>query len=156
MQWTAEAPLHGFTTSEDPWFNLNDDATEFNVELQSGVPDSILETYRKAAEARLQNRALIDGTQLILSNSRRDVSATIRQNDSQTVLILANLASATVGPFTVDLTEVWPETGFNTITPLLGDYELSIDLAQTLTVESMGPQAYAYLELSSVESASIE
>ncbi len=50
MQW-SDGEFGGFSKVK-PWFAVNDNYTEINVEKQSGDPDSVLSFYRKLIEYR--------------------------------------------------------------------------------------------------------
>ena len=51
VQW-SDAPNAGFTTAETPWFYVNPNYKEINVEQQQRDPDSVLNFYKKAISLR--------------------------------------------------------------------------------------------------------
>lgn len=59
MQWTG-GQYAGFSTST-PWFYLNNNYAEINVENEENDPDSLLNFYRKALEYRRGNPLVIYG-----------------------------------------------------------------------------------------------
>ncbi|MCW2665560.1 MAG: malL [Frankiales bacterium] len=62
MPWTAE-PGHGFTTG-DPWLPFGADAAALAVDVQTGDPSSVLETYRRLlARRRALRSTLGDGVE---------------------------------------------------------------------------------------------
>lgn len=54
VQWTAGKNA-GFTTADEPWFYINPNYTEVNVEAAEKDPDSILNYYRKLIKFRKEN-----------------------------------------------------------------------------------------------------
>ena len=59
MQWSAE-PNAGFTTGE-PWFTVNPNYTEINVQNESANENSILNFYRKALRLRKETPVILWG-----------------------------------------------------------------------------------------------
>ena len=59
MQWDA-GPNAGFTDGK-PWFYVNDNYRQINVEDQEHDPDSLLNFYRKAIALRKRLRVVRDG-----------------------------------------------------------------------------------------------
>ncbi len=60
VQWTAGKNA-GFTTAEEPWFYINPNYTEINVEQAEKDPDSLLNYYRKLLKFRKENEIVIYG-----------------------------------------------------------------------------------------------
>ncbi len=60
MQWNGGKNA-GFTTAEKPWFVVNPNYTEINVEAAEKDPDSILNYYRKLLALRKENPVVIYG-----------------------------------------------------------------------------------------------
>ena len=60
VQWTAGKNA-GFTTADKPWFFVNPNYTEINVEAAEKDPDSILNYYRKLLKFRKENEIVIYG-----------------------------------------------------------------------------------------------
>ena len=60
VQWTSGKNA-GFTTAEKPWFYINDNYTEVNVEDAEKDPNSILNYYRKLLKFRKENEIVIYG-----------------------------------------------------------------------------------------------
>ena len=60
VQWTAGKNA-GFTDAEKPWFYLNENYPEINVERQENDPDSLLNFYRKAIALRKSLPVVRDG-----------------------------------------------------------------------------------------------
>ena len=59
VQWNSEKNA-GFTTGE-PWFPVNENYTEVNVEAQEKDPDSLLNFYRALIRYRKENRIALYG-----------------------------------------------------------------------------------------------
>ncbi|MBO5360088.1 MAG: alpha-glucosidase [Clostridia bacterium] len=60
VQWTSGKNA-GFTTADKPWFYINDNYTEVNVEDAEKDPNSILNYYRKLLKFRKENEIVIYG-----------------------------------------------------------------------------------------------
>ncbi|HOO25683.1 MAG TPA: alpha-glucosidase [Clostridiales bacterium] len=60
VQWSAEKNA-GFTTAEKPWFYINDNYKEVNVEAAEKDPNSLLHYYRLLLKLRRENPVFIYG-----------------------------------------------------------------------------------------------
>ncbi len=60
VQWTSGKNA-GFTTADKPWFYINKNYTEVNVQDAENDPDSILNYYRKLLKFRKENEIVIYG-----------------------------------------------------------------------------------------------
>ncbi len=60
VQWSAEKNA-GFTTAEKPWFEINENYTQINVEAAEKDENSILNYYRKLLKFRKENEICIYG-----------------------------------------------------------------------------------------------
>ncbi len=60
VQWSAEKNA-GFTTADKPWFAVNPNYKEINVEDAQNDPDSILNFYRTLLKFRKENEIVIYG-----------------------------------------------------------------------------------------------
>ncbi len=60
VQWTSGKNA-GFTTADKPWFYINNNYTEVNVEDAEKDPNSILNYYRKLLKFRKENEIVIYG-----------------------------------------------------------------------------------------------
>lgn len=60
VQWTAGKNA-GFTTADEPWFYINPNYTEVNVEAAENDEDSLLNYYRKLLKFRKENEIVIYG-----------------------------------------------------------------------------------------------
>ena len=60
VQWSDKKNA-GFTTADEPWFYINPNYTEVNVEQAENDPNSILNYYRKLLKFRKENEIVIYG-----------------------------------------------------------------------------------------------
>jgi oligo-1,6-glucosidase len=60
VQWTSGKNA-GFTTADKPWFYINENYKEVNVEDAEKDPNSILNYYRKLIKFRKENEIVIYG-----------------------------------------------------------------------------------------------
>ncbi|MCQ2480683.1 MAG: alpha-glucosidase [Clostridia bacterium] len=60
VQWSAEKNA-GFTSADEPWFVINKNYKEVNVEAAEKDPNSILNYYRKLLKFRKENEVVIYG-----------------------------------------------------------------------------------------------
>jgi glycosidase len=60
VQWNASENA-GFTTAKEPWFNINPNYKEINVEAALNDENSILNFYRKLLKFRKENEIVIYG-----------------------------------------------------------------------------------------------
>ena len=71
VQWTGGKNA-GFTTADEPWFYINQNYTEVNVEAAEKDENSILNYYRKLLKFRKENEICIYGDfKLHYKNSRK-------------------------------------------------------------------------------------
>ncbi|HSN95156.1 MAG TPA: alpha-amylase family glycosyl hydrolase [Anaerolineaceae bacterium] len=89
MQWTGDK-LTGFTTGS-PWKEINADAPERNVALQSTDPDSLLSWYRELIAIRNEHPVLATSPYLSFTSNCTTIYATLRSDDTETLLTLLNI-----------------------------------------------------------------
>ncbi len=94
MRWDASANA-GFSTAT-PWEPLSDDPPELNVETQGADANSLLSTYRALIGLRAAHPALAHGTWTPLTANDPAVTASLRQAEDETVLIVANLGDEAI------------------------------------------------------------
>lgn len=95
MQWDAD-PDAGFTTpGVKPWLPIPPSAATYNVETESGNPDSIYNCYKRLLALRKANSALRDGSQTAVDNNDPDVFAFLRRSGGATVLVALNMSAKT-------------------------------------------------------------
>lgn len=94
MRWDASANA-GFTTGT-PWEPLSEDSPERNVETEAADAGSLLSTDRTLIGLRTAHPALAHGTWTPLTASDPAATASLRQAEGETVLVVANLGDAAV------------------------------------------------------------
>lgn len=100
MQWTADAQTAGFTTAT-PWRPVNADTVTVNVEAQSNDRESLLNLYRELVRLRGKSSALREGGFRIIDTGHDSVLGFERASNSQTVLVLVNLAGRPVADYRI-------------------------------------------------------
>ncbi len=98
VQWSAEKNA-GFTTAEKPWFKLNDNYKEINVEAAEKDPNSVLNYYRKLLKFRKENEIVIYGSYKEHLKSSKDLYVYEREYEGQKMLVINSFTEKEV-PFT--------------------------------------------------------
>ncbi|WP_207940642.1 glycoside hydrolase family 13 protein [Candidatus Enterococcus lowellii] len=93
MQWNNKKNA-GFSEA-DPWFKVNPDYTEINVEKDLTSEKSIFRYYQKLIALRHQEEILKEGTYRLLLPEHPAIFAYERQLDEQKWLVVANLSEYT-------------------------------------------------------------
>ena len=91
MQWSAEKNA-GFTTGE-PWLKVNPNYQRINAEDQMKRPDSVFSFYKELIRLRKDERykeCIVYGKQIPVLEEVDNLMAFYRQNESQTLLVIAN------------------------------------------------------------------
>jgi len=153
MQWDATENTVGFTTAR-PWEPPQSNATEVNVALQTGDPDSLLSTYRDLIALRAAHPALRRGSWAAVDSPTRQVYSFVRATDAETLLVIVNLADEAISEYALtfegDLTgrnQAQNLSGEETIAPLnltpeggFMDYQPLTSLApHSLTIIALSP-----------------
>lgn len=86
MQWSDEKNA-GFTTADEPWFEVNPNYTEINVEQSEKDPNSILNFYRKLLKFRKENDIVKYGDFELLKTPK-NIFAFIRRFEGQKLLVV--------------------------------------------------------------------
>jgi glycosidase len=89
MQWNPQKNA-GFTTNK-PWRAPAKDYEFINVELQTGIPGSLLEHYRAVIQLRNAHPALSIGALTVLETNHSSIYAVLRADMDETLLVLVNL-----------------------------------------------------------------
>lgn len=92
LPWTAEDGGHGFTTGT-PWQPFGDGAATANVELESADAGSLLSHYRRLIRFRTEHPVLAVGAVTRVDASGSLVSAVLRHDADETLLVLQNLGT---------------------------------------------------------------
>ncbi len=90
VQWT-DGKNAGFTDGE-PWFYVNENYKEINVESQENDPDSVLNFYRKAISLRKTLSAVRYGNYTEHSRSSKKLYAYSREDKRQKLLVLCSFS----------------------------------------------------------------
>ena len=93
MQWDTSKNA-GFTTSDRPWLPIPASAAEYNVEVESRNPDSILSFYKRLLALRRDNPALRNGSYVPVDRENPFVLAFLRKNAGQeeAVVVVLNMS----------------------------------------------------------------
>jgi glycosidase len=102
MQWSADGPAGGFSTSA-PWEAMQDDWPMVNVAAQTGDPASLLATYRDVIALRNANPALRDGATAIVDGGAEPVIGWLRTTPGQTLLTVVNVGDTLVDTYGLTL-----------------------------------------------------
>ncbi len=100
MQWTAGANA-GFSTGT-PWEGLGPNFQTANVAVESTEPDSLLALYKNLIAVRANNPVLRSGALTILSTGNAGVYASLRYDNNNLFLIVANLTGQPIPDYALD------------------------------------------------------
>ena len=90
MQWSA-GQYAGFSEQE-PWFYVNENYTEINVEAEEQDPDSILNFYKKAVRLRKNLKVVADGTFREYDHASPHFYVYERANEDQRLLVVCSFS----------------------------------------------------------------
>jgi oligo-1,6-glucosidase len=125
MQWDS-SPHAGFTTGT-PWLAVNPNHTEINAAAAAADPDSVYHHYRKLAELRHTEPAVVDGDfTMLLPHDERLYAFTRRLGDTS-LLVIGNFSAETVRA-EIDDAAAWASAELvltNTAAPPSDDLTLS-------------------------------
>ncbi len=93
VQWTADK-YAGFSTVE-PWFGVNPNYTEINVEEEEKNPDSILNFYRKLLKVRKENKIIIYGDYKEHYHSSDKLYCYERNYEGKSALVICSFSDET-------------------------------------------------------------
>ena len=120
MQWDGSAAWFGFaTTSATPWYwTTVPEAPGVDVASERADPQSLWNLYRSLIAVRHARTGLRHGAAIrpAVTGGGPGVLALVRDAPSDRVLFVANYATTTTGPFTVDVsnaTTVWVSEGLS-------------------------------------------
>ena len=88
VQWTAGKNA-GFSEA-DPWFYVNDNYKEINVEKEDKDPSSVLNFYRKAVALRKSLPVVKNGSYKEHFKSSKKLYVYSRETDSQKLLVICS------------------------------------------------------------------
>jgi oligo-1,6-glucosidase len=125
MQWDS-SPQAGFTTGT-PWLAVNPNHAEINAAAAAADPDSVYHHYRKLAELRHTEPAVVDGDfTMLLPHDERLYAFTRRLGDTS-LLVIGNFSAETVRA-EIDDAAAWASAELvltNTAAPPSDDLTLS-------------------------------
>ncbi len=94
MQWSAEKNA-GFTTGT-PWFAVNPNYREINVQAALDDPDSVFYFYQKLIALRKQYHVFREGDFTLLDPENEEVFAYLRGTETEQLLVVCNFTGETV------------------------------------------------------------
>ncbi len=106
VQWDS-GEYAGFSTAE-PWFGVNPNYTEINVEEEEKNPDSILNYYRKLLKVRKENKIIIYGDYNEHFPESNELYCYERNYEGQKMLVVCSFSDKTItfrAPEGFDLTK---------------------------------------------------
>jgi alpha-amylase len=115
MQWDA-TPNAGFT-SGIPWRDPASDFVTVNAAIEANDPDSLLNYYRSLIKLRTDHSALRTGEMIPLATGNTGIYAVIREDESESLLVLVNLKSDPITDYALALsTTTLPDATYNPVT----------------------------------------
>jgi glycosidase len=102
MQWDDTPGTAGFT-SGTPWEELAEAYETFNVDAETGDPDSLLNHYRGLIRLRNDHPALRTGTMWLVQSDAPAVYSYLRHSPEETLLVLVNLSKEPVEDYRLTL-----------------------------------------------------
>lgn len=95
VQWSAEKNA-GFTSADEPWFWVNPNYKEINVEAAENDPDSILNFYRKLIKFRKENELVIYGNYKEHLKNSKNLYVYERNYEGQKLLVICSFTDKAV------------------------------------------------------------
>ena len=95
VQWSAEKNA-GFTSADEPWFWVNPNYKEINVEAAENDPDSILNFYRKLIKFRKENELVIYGSYKEHLKNSKNLYVYERNYEGQKLLVICSFTHKAV------------------------------------------------------------
>ncbi|PGZ94705.1 glucohydrolase [Bacillus pseudomycoides] len=92
MQWSNEENA-GFTTGT-PWFGMNPNYKEINVEVQQTDSNSILNFYKKMVTLKKEHEVFTYGTYDLLLEDHSQIYAYTRTLNDEKVVVISNLSKS--------------------------------------------------------------
>ncbi|ENQ3078749.1 glycoside hydrolase family 13 protein [Bacillus sp. WLY-B-L8] len=134
MQWNSEENA-GFTTGT-PWFGMNPNYKEINVDVQQTDANSILNFYKKMVALKKEHEVFTYGTYDLLLEDHPQIYAYTRTLRDEKVVVISNISKSEA---------VYEETSFelecNRL--LLNNYEVEAhNAATTITLQPFETRIY--------------
>ena len=95
VQWN-DSRNAGFTTADEPWFFINKNYTEINVENDESNPDSILNFYRKLIQMRKDNPIILYGDYREHYKNSSELYVYERNYDGKRLLVICSFTDKKV------------------------------------------------------------
>jgi alpha-amylase len=118
MLWSSEK-YAGFSTVL-PWEPVNSNYTEFNVEVESADPNSLLSHYQNLIQLRNDHSALQVGDYYSVRSDNFSILSFLRVSQEESLLVMINLSEEPASGFTLSLNQS-PLIGSYGLYPILGD-----------------------------------
>ncbi len=134
MQWTAGKNA-GFSEGE-PWFTVNENYREVNVEAQEQDPDSLLNFYRKLVRFRRDNPVALYGSYREIDPKNKKLYIYERSYGASRLLVVC---SFTAEQLRFDAPEDFP---LDRSLQVLGNYEMNFVIANGFTTRPYELRVY--------------
>ena len=118
MLWSSDK-YAGFSTVL-PWEPVNRNYSEFNVELESNDPNSLLSHYQNLIQLRNDHSALRVGDFYSIRSDNFSLLSFLRLSQEESLLVMVNLGEETASGYTLSLIQS-PLMGSYGLYPILGD-----------------------------------
>ena len=136
MQWSSEMNA-GFTTGT-PWFSVNENYREVNVEDQEKDPNSLLNFYRKLIAFRKNNKAALYGDYVEYDKKNRYFYTYERNYLDNKLLVICSFTASQVR------FEAPPGTNLGRGKLVLGNYERNQIVANGFTSRPYELRVYLF------------
>ena len=91
VQWTSGRHA-GFTSAAEPWFYINNNYKEINVEADEKNPNSVLNFYRKAIALRKSMPVVKDGKYVEYGKNSKKFYTYSRENEKEKLLVVCSFS----------------------------------------------------------------
>ena len=91
VQWTSGRHA-GFTSAAEPWFYINENYKEINVEADEKNPNSVLNFYRKAIALRKSMPVVKDGKYVEYGKNSKKFYTYSRENEKEKLLVVCSFS----------------------------------------------------------------
>jgi alpha-glucosidase len=138
MQWDTSKNA-GFSTAEETWLPVAPNYKTVNVQVETPVPDSLLNWYKQLIEMRATDPALREGSLTMLDRTNPNVLSYVRKGSagSPSVVVALNF---TAQPQTISLNLAGTGVTGNNVKTLLTD-DASLQSTTSLTGITLPPFA---------------
>ena len=138
MQWDTSKNA-GFSTADETWLPVAPNYKTVNVQVETPVPDSLLNWYKQLIEMRATNPALREGSLTMLDRTNANVLSYVRKGSagSPSVVVALNF---TAQPQTISLNLAGTGVTGNNVKTLLTD-DASLQSTTSLSGITLPPFA---------------